>query len=93
MKKGYDLFYYGESIIYHKVSSSTGKNSPLYYYYYTRNRCILIDRNLNSPIKQIAFLFFLTTRVLKIVLGRTEKSIIIKALKDYRDGVIGYKNI
>lgn len=93
MKAGYDLFYYGNSYIYHKVSASTGKNSDLYTYYYTRNRCILINNNLEVPFKQIAFLFYFSTRILKIIFKSKERNTILQGLKDYRNGVVGYKKI
>ena len=93
MKKGYKLFYYGKSVIYHKVSSSTGKNSDLYTYYYTRNRCILINNNLKVPFKQIAFLFYFSTRIVKIIFKKKERNMILQGLKDYRDGIVGYKKI
>ena len=93
MKKGYELFYYGKSVIYHKVSASTGKNSELYTYYYTRNRCILINNNLEVPFKQIAFLFYFSTRIIKIIFNKKERNVILKALKDYRNGILGYKKV
>lgn len=93
MKAGYELFYYGDSVIYHKVSSSTGKNSDLYYYYYTRNRCLLINNNLWLPFKQIAFLFYFSSRMLKIIIKKQERNIIIQGIKDYKNGIVGYKKM
>lgn len=41
---GYDLVYCAKSIIYHKVSASTGENSPTQQYYMLRNDLYLISK-------------------------------------------------
>ncbi|WP_040213573.1 glycosyltransferase family 2 protein [Clostridium polynesiense] len=92
-KKGYKLMYYPNSIIYHKVSASTGKKSKMYEYYYNRNRCILIDKNLRFPYKHISFMFFYLTRIFKLFFGEQRNSIVWRALGDYKKRRWGYQKI
>jgi GT2 family glycosyltransferase len=53
-KKGYKIYYQPASLIYHKESMTTGKESPLKTYYLTRNRILFMRRNAPWP----AFLVF-----------------------------------
>ncbi|RPE08359.1 glycosyltransferase family 2 protein [Chitinophaga lutea] len=45
-RKGYKVYYQYKSLIYHKESMTTGKNSPLKTYYITRNRILFMRRNV-----------------------------------------------
>jgi len=47
-KAGYELWYTHRSVVYHKESVSTGKESPLKAYYLTRNRIIYLRRNTSG---------------------------------------------
>ncbi|SHN44358.1 glycosyltransferase family 2 protein [Chitinophaga sp. CF418] len=58
-RKGYKIYYQYKSLIYHKESMSTGKNSPLKTYYLTRNRILFMRRNVALP-NRIIFLLYLT---------------------------------
>jgi GT2 family glycosyltransferase len=53
-KMGYKIYYQPASLIYHKESMTTGKESPLKTYYLTRNRILFMRRNAPWP----AFLVF-----------------------------------
>lgn len=55
-RKGYKIYYQYKSLIYHKESMTTGKNSPLKTYYITRNRLLFMRRNVKLPAR----LFFMT---------------------------------
>lgn len=57
-RKGYKIYYQYKSLIYHKESMSTGKNSPLKTYYLTRNRILFMRRNVALP-NRIIFLLYL----------------------------------
>lgn len=48
-KKGYKVYYQPKSLIYHKESMTTGKESPLKTYYITRNRILYMRRNVPLP--------------------------------------------
>nr|WP_129730473.1 glycosyltransferase family 2 protein [Parabacteroides goldsteinii] len=47
-KLGYSIWYEPESTVFHLESQSTGKGSPLVFYYNTRNRLLLYLRNLEG---------------------------------------------
>ena len=51
--KGYRNFYVPKSVVYHKISVSTGENSvPIYAYYNTRNFLYLIRKNIRFPKRE-----------------------------------------
>lgn len=56
---GFQIWYCGNSIVYHKESMSTGKLSPLKTYYLTRNRLIYSRRNTQGFQHYACILFFL----------------------------------
>ena len=51
----YEIWYEPTSTIYHKESQSTGQNSPLRTYYITRNRLLLVKRNITGLKKYLAY--------------------------------------
>jgi GT2 family glycosyltransferase len=57
-RAGFEIWYCGESVVYHKESMSVGKDSPLKTYYLTRNRLIYTRRNAQGFQKVTALLFF-----------------------------------
>lgn len=57
-RQNYKIYYQYQSLIYHKESMTTGKNSPLKTYYLTRNRILFMRRNVKLPAR-IFFLFYL----------------------------------
>ncbi len=54
---GYKIFYVHNSIVYHKESVTTGKNSPLKTYYLNRARIIYMRRHVTGIDFIIAFLY------------------------------------
>ncbi|MFA9388886.1 MAG: glycosyltransferase family 2 protein [Prolixibacteraceae bacterium] len=57
-KAGYKIFYEPKSLVYHKESISTGKESPLKIYYISRNRIVFARRNSKGIVLLINFLYF-----------------------------------
>lgn len=57
-RKGYKIYYQYKSLIYHKESMTTGKNSPLKTYYITRNRLLFMRRNVKLPTRMFFMLYF-----------------------------------
>ncbi len=55
---GFEIWYCGSSLVYHKESMSVGKNSPLKMYYQTRNRLLFTRRNSLGIEKIISLTFF-----------------------------------
>lgn len=65
-RAGYAIYYQGNSLVYHKESLSTGKDSPFKVYYLTRGRILFARRNTGGIKKLLALFyiyFFTTTRI------------------------------
>lgn len=62
-KAGYSIYYQGNSLVYHKESISTGKDSPFKIYYLTRGRILFARRNTKGIKKLLAlfYIYFVTT--------------------------------
>lgn len=56
-KAGYQNYYIGNSVIFHKESISTGKNSPLKTYYMARNRILFTRRNITGVRKWLSIAY------------------------------------
>lgn len=67
-RSGYTAYVQPASIVYHKESQSTGKNSPLKIYYMTRNRLLFLRRNTNGVRKVSWIIFFSLISVPKNVI-------------------------
>ncbi len=57
-RAGYKAFYQPKSLVYHKESISTGKESPLKTYYLTRNRILFARRNSKPSVLWLNYLYF-----------------------------------
>jgi GT2 family glycosyltransferase len=57
-KKGFKIYYQPASLIYHKESMTTGKESPLKTFYLTRNRILFMRRNAPWPAFVLFSLYF-----------------------------------
>lgn len=60
---GHKIWYEPESVVCHIGSQSIGKDSPIKYYYNTRNRFLLYKRNLKGITRLLSTLFELTIAV------------------------------
>lgn len=67
-KLGYSIWYEPRSVVYHLGSQSTGKESPLVYYYNTRNRFLLYKRNLEGVTQLVSILYQVILNVYHIFL-------------------------
>ncbi|MDD6210909.1 MAG: glycosyltransferase [Bacteroidales bacterium] len=56
-RKGYQIIYQPEAVVFHKESMATGSLTGLKNYYQIRNRMFYARRNLNFPLKQISLLY------------------------------------
>ena len=68
VKKGYKLLYCSETTIYHKESVATGKKTPLYSYYFARNRLIYIRKCMSGVGKIYAYIYSLLWLMKKCVI-------------------------
>ncbi len=57
-RDGFSTWYVGESVVYHKESVSTGKESPFKLYYQTRNRLYYMRRNAPPVQREVFLLYF-----------------------------------
>ena len=58
-RNGYKIYYQYKSLIYHKESMTTGKNSPLKTYFITRNRLLFMRRNTTMK-GRLGFMLYFT---------------------------------
>lgn len=58
-RAGYQIWYEPACTIYHKESQSTGQNSPLRTYYITRNRLLLVRRNVQGINKFLSYIYLI----------------------------------
>lgn len=77
-KKGFRIYYQPRSLIYHKESMTTGKESPLKTYYITRNRILYMRRNVPLP----GLLVFLAYFVL-FTIPKNTLQFVLKKQKDH----------
>lgn len=81
-KKGYSIWYEPSSVVYHLGSQSTGKGSPLIYYYNTRNRLLLYKRNLEGIIRLLSIIYqlFVINSILSVKLVLLRQTALFKAV-------------
>jgi GT2 family glycosyltransferase len=90
-RKGYNIYYQPKSLIYHKESMTTGKESPFKAFYHTRNRILFMKRNMNGLQKAIFFSYFTLFTIPK----NTLKFIVKKQfrhLKSFWKGILWHFN-
>ena len=96
-RAGYEIWYEPASTIYHKESQSTGQNSPLRTYYITRNRLLLVKRNMKGLQKYFAYAYLqmivATRDKLKYLIeGQTDLfKATTKGLRDFNDNQFNHQ--
>jgi GT2 family glycosyltransferase len=79
-RKGYNIYFQPEALIYHKESMTTGKSSPLKTFYLTRNRILFMRRNTPLLGFSIFLLYFILFTIPKnsfqFLLQREKKHLI-----------------
>lgn len=80
---GLKILYNPQAIIYHSVSASTGKNSPLTQYYMIRNRLIFIKKNIELKNRFIAYVYFYLQISKWIIKNEISASNVIRGIKDF----------
>lgn len=83
-EKGYRLYYEPSVSILHKVSSSSGGDSSLFYIYYSnRNKLYFIRKNYSGFIKYFAIAYTFFTRISYYLrFNREQRKKLVQALKD-----------
>ena len=96
-RAGYEIWYEPASNIYHKESQSTGQNSPLRTYYFTRNRLLLVKRNFTGIKKYLAYTYLQTIVATRDIINHLIKGRInllkatIKGLRDFNNSNFNYQ--
>lgn len=85
----YKLYYIPSSTIYHKVNSSTGKNSPTVQYYMVRNKYLLINKHLSGISKFIAIIVNTIVFIKRLITHEINPYIFIKAIISFYKGETG----
>lgn len=91
LNNGIRLYYVGDSVIFHNVSSSTGHNSCLMNYYKIRNRMYLIKEYVNGRKKITSFLLAHAEIVIGILIRKYQFEAVKAGIKDYKAGIVGRK--
>jgi GT2 family glycosyltransferase len=86
--EGYEFLIVPDSIVYHEISSSRGRDNPLYEYYAKRNRLLFYQKNLNGVLLLVALLLFSARFILDCAhLLTNDKQRSIAGMKGIIDGV------
>lgn len=80
---GYEIYYIPDSVIYHKISSSTGESSPLSQYYTVRNKYLLIRKNYRGIHKLVSYLVCTCIFVKRMLTGSVKIKYYWMALKSF----------
>lgn len=86
-RAGFKLIYNPNAVIYHKVSSSTGRNSKISVYYSVRNKLYIIRKYTNTPL--LANMVFLFENIKRIICGTYDVKSVYSGYKDYCKGNVG----
>ncbi|PRX35677.1 hypothetical protein BX659_101171 [Orenia metallireducens] len=93
-KAGYKLIYNPDSVIYHKEGKTTGKLSSLSLYYSSRNRPYFVHKNTDNFFIIVLFwLFYISTRIFRIINYGKKRKYIIKGIFDFFKGHKKYQKI
>lgn len=98
IKAGYQIHYQPTTVIYHKASMSTGKDSPLKAFYLTRNRLLYMQRNVSTWAFAAFLLYFICATVpvtvVRYLLKRQFEHLqaFLRAIGDYRMQNIATQN-
>ena len=91
LRKGKHIIYIPSSIIYHKVSASTGAVSPLTQYYTSRNRFLFISKNFEGINKVVAFIYSYLLMIKRCIYREINFKYTAKGIQAYYRGEKGKK--
>lgn len=93
--KGHKLKVVPASLVWHKVSSSIGIQSPLWQYYVSRNLLLFMSKHNKFPSRQVFFAFYPFRVVVKsLMILFTDRGLLasyIKGNMDYWKGALGWQ--
>jgi hypothetical protein len=95
-RAGYSVYYQPQSVVFHKESVSTGKESPLKIYYIARNRILYSRRNSKGLTRVINFIYFnlvsFPKSLVQYILQR-RFDLVVPIFKAFTWNFFHYKNI
>lgn len=89
MEKNFEIWYTPKSIIYHKVSASSGNKSAITQYYSVRNDYYVFSKYAPSNIKRKALMKLTKRKIESIIRGDISLKWYLKGVKDFRKNIIG----
>ena len=89
LMNGFDIYYIPDSVIYHKVSKSTGNASPLSQYYLVRNKYLLIRKNNKFFNKPISYMYTTLRFIVRCIKGELKFKYFREAFKAFMKNEIG----
>ena len=69
---GYEVFLAKNAVVHHNVAGSSGKGSPLSYYYLTRNRILLAKKLLPLWLRILFHIWYVPSRLVRALQRRVE---------------------
>lgn len=92
-RSGYKMLYCPESVIYHKVSASTGKGGAFSTYYISRNNIILYRKFFKGKDRVIGLLFWYYKMFRSVLNGKLDQKAFWKGVKAGYRGETGRNEI
>lgn len=95
-RAGYSVYYEPASLVMHKESVSTGKESPLKTYYITRNRFLFARRNitgLNRMLNLIYLSLIAFPKAVAVYLAKRRPDLVKATVKAYRWNFVHFSEI
>lgn len=89
LRSGYKILYSPKSVIYHKESVSTVKESFVFLYYITRNRLYFIKDNIGGLNKLLSYIYSNIFIFTKAIINKQDKKPILLAYRDFFRNIKG----
>ena len=83
VKSGFDIIYNPKSILFHKVSASTGSGSPMSQYYTVRNKYLLIWNDFHGFDKVCALVYCTLQMLFRSMKGELQFRFYAAGLKSF----------
>lgn len=89
IKSGFDIVYNPKSVIYHKVSSSTGQGSAMSQYYLIRNKFLFLNKSYKGVYRITSFMYCFLQILIRCIKGKFQFKWALCGFYDFVRGVSG----
>jgi GT2 family glycosyltransferase len=89
IRSGLKMLYCPQSVIYHKVSASTGKGSAFSTYYIARNNIILFKRFFSGKERAVGLLYWFYKMFRSMLKGNLDRRAFWKGIRAGQSGEVG----